>query len=170
MPWRRRIWISFLILVLTISGGVQIWTLFIDPMASGLVLGLRRDKNDYELVCGICLRGGDIWYFPYVIPYVFYGSGNRPRTLQFGDYQSDGLLGFRFIPYFPEKWDWYCAVVGPFWFLIGFSSVLLFQALRKSKFAPGLCAKCGYDLRASNERCPECGTAVVRESNPAVVC
>jgi hypothetical protein len=61
-----------------------------------------------------------------------------------------------------RRWT-HWAVSVPYWFL-----ALLFAALpawrcvgwvsRRSRRRAGHCLACGYDLRASAERCPECGT------------
>lgn len=56
-------------------------------------------------------------------------------------------------------------VLMPYWFVTVASAVLpalwtsLWMQRRHARLA-GLCRKCGYDLRASRERCPECGTPI----------
>jgi hypothetical protein len=52
----------------------------------------------------------------------------------------------------------------PYWLLIPPTLVipaLWLRSQRRLRWRPeGLCLHCGYDLRASKERCPECGTPI----------
>lgn len=43
--------------------------------------------------------------------------------------------------------------------LIAASTIVRRRQLRRRRVAAGECPRCGYDLRGSPERCPECGTA-----------
>ena len=78
---------------------------------------------------------------------------------------SHGFRGFE------TDWRPYYFRSGPLWVLgiplwiptllfaliLWFSSVPLHRRRKRKKL--GLCLKCGYDLRASKDRCPECGHA-----------
>ena len=69
----------------------------------------------------------------------------------------------------PQLSPRYSAVLLPYWFVI----VLLFlptaMLLRREwrrfqRKRLGLCPVCGYDIRASTNQCPECGTAIAAHS------
>src|SRR5207253_2066674 len=59
--------------------------------------------------------------------------------------------------------QWWLVV--PYWFLILVTSIAPAQwcfsrRRHRRRLHKGLCPICGYDLRASKEKCPECGTPI----------
>jgi hypothetical protein len=77
-----------------------------------------------------------------------------------------GTLGFRYVRhnYGPgTPFGTFRACYIPHWATMAVSAVvaaggvMLIRVDRRRR-GRGLCAKCGYDLRATPERCPECGT------------
>lgn len=74
-------------------------------------------------------------------------------------------LGFILIYQAYPKTAWHPAntsriVVVPYWAIVVASTLLptMGLVLWRRRNCVGLCSRCGYDLRASTGRCPECGT------------
>jgi hypothetical protein len=63
------------------------------------------------------------------------------------------------MPLVPQGWQFAGSVV--FYGLVAFGVVTAVRNVRQRwRPKPGVCRSCGYDLRGSVERCPECGTAI----------
>ncbi len=61
-----------------------------------------------------------------------------------------------------------CQIIMPFWFLLTLAAIptaILWHRDRRT-VKPGCCRVCGYDLRASKKKCPECGTAIATAKTP----
>jgi len=76
--------------------------------------------------------------------------------------ETRGFMGFR-VPVAAPRYS-YRWITVPYWaclFVPGMFCVGAIRSLRRGRRRQrqGLCRRCGYDLRASHDRCPECGTS-----------
>ncbi len=79
------------------------------------------------------------------------------------------FLGFGFVVDESTPNRWVLLISFPHWSIVLLTVVLptwfLIARMRSRKRRRGgLCPKCGYDLRATPDRCPECGTNATAES------
>jgi hypothetical protein len=81
--------------------------------------------------------------------------------------RSVWFLGFGFHFLHSVRYPFHDIAV-PHWFLALLFAILpplhLRAILRSRRHGPGLCRKCGYDLRAIPDRCPECGTVISKDT------
>ena len=82
---------------------------------------------------------------------------------------SWSFLGFHFARYGTRTRAAFLAL--PYWFLIALSVPVAAVGARRwwrrrKRTAPGHCLGCGYDLRATRDRCPECGAVPKRPAPP----
>ncbi len=88
------------------------------------------------------------------------GPGRQTATDYLQRFRRITFVGFGFKL---DKEDYFVAL--PYWFLMSLVLALpIWELARWRKIrrrrAKGLCLQCGYDLRASSGRCPECGLPI----------
>lgn len=155
---------------------------------------VRSDDGFVRLTRDVYLQQDDEWdggpppmrtkppiSMPYPFPHepgwqckrgiIRYGSPQSLRLSWFSTINVDDITSDSDFP--RRAWDYQSRVVSiPFWAPIALLSlpmiVLLVRRARERRLTRvGLCRTCGYDLRASPDRCPECGAAVTAVASPA---
>jgi hypothetical protein len=94
-------------------------------------------------------------------------DGSKPvpgRSGRAGFYRDSGFLGGPGL----GRGVAYTAWTAPYWALVTlFAIPVVWRAGRvvaaKRQRDAGLCPTCGYDLRATPDQCPECGTRFLRQ-------
>ena len=78
-----------------------------------------------------------------------------------GSWRSEEVIGFQEA----AAQGWLLAIL----FGIPPAALLVGSMRRRRRLRCGLCVACGYDLRSSPERCPECGATALKSKRRASV-
>lgn len=112
--------------------------------------------------------------------FVLQWAQHRGRGVQFITWNAANWYGTNACPAFPWRTlgFWFYTernapgsalsrfdVIVPYWALLLAPAAWWARRLRREPYRPGLCARCGYDLRASTGRCPECGELIPAATN-----
>lgn len=137
-------------------GSLQIWTQEISPVPSPPMLVMLTRPGEIKAILGTP------------------GGSQNLFAQNFGtDQRGDSPLGFKWGRQYVRATMYPAGTAVPFasgmrfivvpWWLIilvGLLPSAIYAAMwirRRRRVTTGMCAACGYDLRASPERCPECG-------------
>ena len=85
---------------------------------------------------------------------LFFLGGLGARIEVFHGHAGDAVLGI--------CWVFSLAIL----LVLGNDGIIYLERLTARHPASNLCRHCGYDIRASKERCPECGNAIVPQAEP----
>lgn len=135
------------------------WTSYHDsaPLGDSRFRNFRRDKIAVS-------RDGPIWGFDWSFRHEDYHC-----PAKHGEAHALNPTGLEWGPTTLKVREY--AIVVPYWFLCLMSlvwplyvSVGVVRRWRRQRL--GLCPHCGYDLRASQDRCPECGQPISAANRP----
>ena len=156
-------------------GRIWVWSLSITPNPSAMVWTTpTRIRTGFQID-----SVADSWYAPYIRP----GKGvvletdftDAPRAWSSANRQWLGFSYVRDDSWLPKaqlQWGYPTArsraLFVPHWAIVALTAILPATALlryarNRKRRRDNLCPKCGYDLRATPGRCPECG----HEPSPA---
>lgn len=174
--WRMILRIASVVSLICFLASIALWTR--SYFATDLVA--YSSKSDLVSVRGFVSSSGDLlvaWVDNLPRSYGqnddFHIESDPPRELTaFGDQEVFAPLkrvGIRASTYsnrlgINTGWD----LIFPWWFITIATAVLpawrIVQHRRQRRHKAGTCRACGYDLRATPDRCPECGAALATKS------